>query len=155
MGWARDPKILAYTFGADFAAMVASDLLHHRPTTCLSYLNSLDGGFPTSSSSWTWGSILLALGAYTSWKVLRASPPCRVEGTWQALWRGPGEKIAPPLSNPTALIARALQTSGSTYYLHGWALLLLRPHSGASSTCNPVNRVTFGNRVIFLTVLQE
>ena len=66
---------------------------------------------------------------------LRASPPCRVEGNWQALWRGLGEKTAPPLSNPAALIARALQTSGSAHYPPGWALLLLRPHSGASSTC--------------------
>ena len=27
---------------------------------------------------------------------LRASPPCRVKGSWQALWRGLGEKSAPP-----------------------------------------------------------
>jgi hypothetical protein len=67
---------------------------------------------------------------------LRASPPCRVEGTWQALWRGLAEKTSPPLSNPAALIARALQTSGSTHYPSGWALLLLRPYSGASSTCD-------------------
>ena len=85
--------------------------------------------------------------------VLRASPPCRVKGSWQALWRSLGEeKSAPPLSNPMALIARALQPSGSTHYPCGWALHLLRPHSGASSTCDPVNCATFGNHVIFMTV---
>jgi len=42
--------------------------------------------------------------------------------------------------------ARAIQTSGSTPYPRGWALLLLRPHSGASSTCDLVNRATFGNQ---------
>ena len=81
---------------------------------------------------------------------LHPAVPCSVEGTWQAFWRGLGEKIASPLSNPTALIARALQTSSSTHYPRRWALLLLRPHSGASSTCDSVNRVTFGNKRIFL-----
>ena len=74
---------------------------------------------------------------------MRASPPCCVKGTWQALRRGLGEKPAPPLSNPAALIVRALQTSGSTHYPRGWALLLLHPHSGASSTCDSI---TFGNQ---------
>ena len=83
---------------------------------------------------------------------LRASPPCRVRGSWQALWRGLGEKTAPPLSNPAALIAMALQTSSSTHYPRGWALFLMRPHFGASSTCNSANRATFGNQVIFLIV---
>ena len=86
---------------------------------------------------------------------IRASPPCSVEGSWQALWRGVGEKSAPPLSNPAALIARALQTSGFTHYARGWALLLLRPHFGPSSTCDPVNCATFGNHVIFLTFFWE
>ena len=64
---------------------------------------------------------------------VRASPPIRVKGSWQALWRGLGGKSAPPLLPGLFTLARALQTSGSTHYHRGWALLLLRPHSGASS----------------------
>jgi hypothetical protein len=28
------------------------------------------------------------------WLSVRASPPCRVKGSWQALWRGLGEKLS-------------------------------------------------------------
>ena len=51
--------------------------------------------------------------------VLRASPPCRVKGTWQALEHVLGEKPASPLPNTEALIAKALQTSGFTHYPRG------------------------------------
>ena len=59
--------------------------------------------------------------------LLRAYPPCRVKGTWQALWRGLGEKHVPPLSIKAALIDRALRTFLSTHYPCGWALLLTVP----------------------------
>ena len=104
--------------------------------------------------------IVLVLGASTL-KGFRASPPCRVKGTWQALSRSLGEKPAPPLSNHAALLARALQTSSSTHYPRGWALLLLRPHFGTSSTCDSTTCATFENQEhlqslqgIFLTIFR-
>ena len=67
---------------------------------------------------------------------LRASPPMLSKGTPQALWRGLEEKFAPPFLPGLFKLARALQTSGSTHYPPVWALLLVSPNSGASSTCD-------------------
>ena len=75
---------------------------------------------------------------------LRASPPCPLTRHWR-------KTCSTPLQS-RCLIAMALQTSSSTHYPRGWALFLLRPHFGASSTCNSANRATFGNQVIFLIV---
>ena len=97
-----------------------------------------------------------AMSLYFEWHcTIRASPPCRVKGTWQNPLMWPWRKNCPTPLRSAALIARALQTSSSTHYPRGWALLLLRPHSGASSTCDPVNRATFGNQVIFMIVFRE
>ena len=78
------------------------------------------------------------------------------------LWRDlaspltrPWRKNCPTPLQTDGFIARAFQTSGSTHYPPGWALLLLCPHSGTSSTCDPVNHATFENHVIFLTVFGE
>jgi hypothetical protein len=65
---------------------------------------------------------------------LRASPPLRIKRTLQALWRGLAQKSAPPFLPGLLKLAMALQTSGSTHYPPGWALLLRSPNSGTSST---------------------
>ena len=63
-------------------------------------------------------------------KSLRASPPCRVKGSWQALWRGLAEKQAPPLSNPALQTARAFKLPAPLTILAGESCSLLRPYSG-------------------------
>ena len=75
---------------------------------------------------------------------LRASPPCPLTRHWR-------KTCSTPLQS-RCLIAMALQTSSSTHYPRGWVLLLLRPHSGASSTCDSVNRATFGNHEHYMSL---
>jgi len=71
---------------------------------------------------------------HANWNHIRASPPLRSKGTLQALWSGLAQKFAPPFLPGLLKLARALQTSGSTHYPPGWALLLRSPNSGTSST---------------------
>jgi len=90
--------------------------LQQQPSTCMSciYKNPTATSLPGS--------------------LLRASPPLCVKGTLQALWRGLAQKSVPPFLPGLFKLAKALQTSGPTHYPPGWALLLLRPNSGTSST---------------------
>ena len=87
---------------------------------------------------------------------LRASPPCR------ARWRDLASPLTRPWrkNRPTPLQTRNLDCQGSSNFrLHSQSsrvsIALAAPHSGASSTCDLVNRATFGNHVILLTIFRE
>ena len=70
---------------------------------------------------------------------LRASPPCRVKGSWQALWRGALQKNKlHPSPIPLFKVPGLFKLPAPLTILAGESCSLLRPYSGlflASATC--------------------